>query len=242
MNRLPRALVACEFSGVVRAALERHGWEAWSCDFHPTEAPSLFHYQGDVRDIIGHQWDLCIMHPDCTNHVTSANRWLYHPDDTDLPVEFRRVHPLYPDRLKTRKRDREFIKFLYNQKHIPHIALENPVGTLGGTIGKFTQIIHPWQFGHDRAKSTCLWLKNLPPADSHQADPSTHCGWKEAVGQSGRCVRCRQDPAVPGAEKDSVQNGPRHRRGNGGPVDPPHSAAGVRGILPQPQSTQRLTK
>jgi len=25
------------------------------------------------------------------------------------------------------------------------------------------QIIQPWQFGHDEIKTTCIWLKNLPP-------------------------------------------------------------------------------
>jgi len=25
-----------------------------------------------------------------------------------------------------------------------------------------SQIIQPWQFGHQAQKSTCLWLKNLP--------------------------------------------------------------------------------
>jgi hypothetical protein len=30
------------------------------------------------------------------------------------------------------------------------------------TWRKPNQIIHPWQFGHEASKSTCLWLKNLP--------------------------------------------------------------------------------
>lgn len=29
-------------------------------------------------------------------------------------------------------------------------------------IGKYTQIIQPWMFGHLEQKATCLWLKNLP--------------------------------------------------------------------------------
>jgi hypothetical protein len=28
---------------------------------------------------------------------------------------------------------------------------------------KQTQVIQPWMFGHMEKKSTCLWLKNLPP-------------------------------------------------------------------------------
>ncbi len=33
---------------------------------------------------------------------------------------------------------------------------------MSGIIGKPSQVIHPWQFGHGEVKSTCLWLKNLP--------------------------------------------------------------------------------
>ena len=29
-------------------------------------------------------------------------------------------------------------------------------------IGKRSQTIHPWQFGHGETKETWLWLKNLP--------------------------------------------------------------------------------
>ena len=41
-------------------------------------------------------------------------------------------------------------------------VLENPVGILSSRIGKPSQILQPWQFGHPESKKTCLWLKNLP--------------------------------------------------------------------------------
>ena len=40
-----RVLVACEFSGVVRDAFIRRGFDAVSCDLLPSEAPGP-HYQG----------------------------------------------------------------------------------------------------------------------------------------------------------------------------------------------------
>lgn len=42
---------------------------------------------------------------------------------------------------------------------------ENSIGILStqSTLGKPTQIIQPYQFGHDASKATCLWLHNLPP-------------------------------------------------------------------------------
>ena len=46
--------------------------------------------------------------------------------------------------------------------NIPLIALENPVPLKGVGLPPYTQIIQPWQFGHDYSKKTCLWLKGLP--------------------------------------------------------------------------------
>lgn len=156
MRRLLRVLVACEFSGTVRAAFERRGWEAWSCDFLPTEKPSLFHHQGNVEEIIRQPWDLLIAHPPCTFLVTSGNRWFHHPDGSGRP------HPAYPTRQADRLDAISFVRWLWGQRHIPHIAIENPMGILPNHIGKYTQVIHPYEHGHDVSKSTCLWLKSLP--------------------------------------------------------------------------------
>lgn len=60
-----KVLVACEFSGVVREAFNAlAGVEAMSCDLLPAEdGRTDYHYQGDVRDILGDGWDLMIAHP-----------------------------------------------------------------------------------------------------------------------------------------------------------------------------------
>lgn len=163
MSRLLRVLVACEFSGTVRERFwQRPRWEAWSSDLLDTDVPSVFHYTCDVRKVISQPWDLLVAHPPCTYLVTSGNRWFYHPDDKYLPYELRRVHPDYPDRRKDCADAITFVKFLWGQKHIPHIAIENPMGILPKHIGRYSQIIHPYEFGHDVSKSTCLWLKGLP--------------------------------------------------------------------------------
>jgi hypothetical protein len=49
---MKKVLVACEYSGTVRDAFAKIGWEAWSCDLLPTEKTGN-HYQGDVRDMLG---------------------------------------------------------------------------------------------------------------------------------------------------------------------------------------------
>jgi hypothetical protein len=45
---------------------------------------------------------------------------------------------------------------------IKHIAIENPIGIMSNLYRKPNQVIHPFYFGDEARKSTCLWLKNLP--------------------------------------------------------------------------------
>jgi hypothetical protein len=54
-----RVLVGCEFSGTVRDAFARKGWDAWSCDL----------------DVLGMGWDLAIFHPPCTYLTSSGLHW-----------------------------------------------------------------------------------------------------------------------------------------------------------------------
>jgi site-specific DNA-cytosine methylase len=149
-----KVLVACEFSGTVREAFAKRGHDAWSCDLEPTDVPGN-HYQGSVFDILdGGGWDLMIAHPPCTYLTVTGNKWM--KDE-------------YKDRFPTRQQDRknaiEFFMRLANA-NIPMIAIENPIGIMSTTWRKPNQIIHPWQFGHEASKSTCLWLKNLPKLNS----------------------------------------------------------------------------
>lgn len=140
-----RVLIACEYSGTVRDAFIARGHDAMSCDLLPTDAPGP-HYQGDVRDILGDGWDLMIAHPPCTYLSVSGMHWT---------TRGLRDPKLTEDAL-------EFVRLLMDAP-IPRIALENPVSIISSRIRKPDQIVHPWQFGHDASKRTCLWLKNLPP-------------------------------------------------------------------------------
>ena len=77
-------------------------------------------------------------------------------------------------------RQREGIEFFcqFLMADCDKIVIENPVGIISGDYipkhfpdlaekynlpRKPTQIIQPWMFGNNYAKSTCLWLKGLPP-------------------------------------------------------------------------------
>lgn len=144
-----RVLVACEYSGRVRDAFIRRGHEAMSCDILPTDSPGP-HYQGDVQNILGDNWDLIVAHPPCTYMTNSGVTWL-HKD---------------PTRWAKLDDAAAFFKMLLDAP-IEKIAVENPImhkyakERIGGV--KQTQVIQPWMFGHTEQKATCLWLKNLPP-------------------------------------------------------------------------------
>lgn len=144
MKSTLRVLVACEYSGTVRDAFRQRGHYAVSCDFLETEAPGL-HYQGDVLDILDEGWDLMIAHPPCTYLASSGLHW----------------NKRRPERQLLTEESLDFVRLLLKAP-IPAIALENPIGIISTRIAKPDQIIHPWQFGHDASKATCLWLKNLP--------------------------------------------------------------------------------
>ena len=137
-----KVLIACEYSGIVRDAFRALGHEAMSCDLLPTERSGP-HYEGDVRNVLGANWDLMIAHPPCTHLAVSGARW-------------------FKDKQQEQADALEFVRLLL-AANIPRIALENPVSIISSRIRKPDQIIQPWQFGHGETKATCLWLKNLTP-------------------------------------------------------------------------------
>jgi hypothetical protein len=136
-----KVLVACEFSGVVRDAFLARGHNAWSCDLLPTERSGP-HFQKDVLGVLDAGWDMMVAHPPCT-YLTRAGDWLYrYTDERYAAVAFVEKLAAAP---------------------IPRIAIENPRGALNRLWRRPDQTIQPWMFGHGETKTTCLWLKNLPP-------------------------------------------------------------------------------
>lgn len=170
-------LVACEESQAVTKELIKLGHNAYSCDLLPCSGGHPeWHFNMDVFKVIEGKggvlqngkkikikgnWDLMIAHPPCTFLAVSGARWYYHPEDNKLPFEERRPHPRFPNRANDREEALEFfIKLL--EAPIDKIAVENPVGIISTRYKKPNQIVHPWMFGDEASKSTCLWLKNLP--------------------------------------------------------------------------------
>ncbi len=150
-----RVLVACEFSGIVRDAFRALGHDAWSCDLMPSERPGQ-HICGNVESLLhdpphsyylpgGYRFDLMIAHPPCT-YLCNMGIWWNAKRPERWPLTFSA---------------KSFVDLLWKSP-IPRIAIENPIGFLNKNWRKPSQIVHPWQFGDEASKPTCLWLKNLP--------------------------------------------------------------------------------
>lgn len=172
-----RILVACEESQAVTIEMRKRGHEAFSCDIEPCSGGhSEWHIQQDVLILlngycvfktcdgvihhINSKWDVIIAFPPCTHlAVSGAAHFKKKREDGRQKegIEF-------------------FMKFLYAD--CDKIAIENPIGIISGDYIvkhfpdlqekygfpiKPTQIIQPWMFGDNFNKSTCLWLKGLPP-------------------------------------------------------------------------------
>ena len=170
----PRAIVGCEYSGKVRDALVKHGWDAISCDILPCEGdPNNKHYQGDLRDILhNHHYDLGIFFPSC-QHLCGAGA-KYWAEKRKSGVQQEAI---------------AFVEMIWDSSNIDRIVVENPVGCLPkrSKLGKSSQTVNPYYFTESEddmyQKRTCLWVKgdlplltptnkvdisNLPDAKRHK--------------------------------------------------------------------------
>jgi len=144
-------LIGCEESQTVTAAFRALGHNAYSCDLKPAKINPDWHFQGDIFDVIDMGWDLAIFHPPCTYLSFAGNGWFDIEKYGDNAVE----------RYANRREAMDFFMRLA-LCDIPSIAIENPRGYPCSNYRKPDQIIHPWYFGDEDKKATCLWLKNLP--------------------------------------------------------------------------------
>lgn len=178
-------LIACEESQRVCKAFREKGHEAYSCDIidcsggHPE-----WHIKGDVLPLLNRtengnngwhyiyfstvdgeehyieKWDMIIAFPPCTHLATSG--------------------AAHFEKKREDGRQREGIEFFcqFLKADCDKIIIENPVGIISGDYIKThfpdlcekydlpkkpTQIIHPWYFGDNYSKKTCLWEIGVPP-------------------------------------------------------------------------------
>ena len=169
-------LIACEESQRVCIAFRDKGHNAFSCDILPCSGGHPeWHICGDVLPLlngncvfrtmdgvkhrIDRKWDLIIAFPPCTHLAVSGAAWF--------------------EKKRADGRQKEGIEFFakFLNADCDRIVIENPVGIISGDyIPKWfpeladkygfpikpTQKIHPWMFGDNFSKTTCLWIKGLP--------------------------------------------------------------------------------
>jgi hypothetical protein len=165
-----KVLIACEESQAVCKEFRRLGHEAYSCDIiECSGGHQEWHIRGDARIIMQlEHWDMMIAFPPCTHLAVSGAR------------HFKQK------REDGRQQGGIDLFMAHINAPIEHIAIENPVGIMSSIYREPDQIIQPYYFGDEFQKTTCLWLKNLPPL-YHNSEPNlfdskvTHTGKGEFV-------------------------------------------------------------
>lgn len=154
----PRAIIGCEYSGRLRDALVKHGWDAISCDILPSEGdPKNKHHQGDLQEFLSNNhhfnYDLGIFFPSCT-HLCGAGA-KYWAEKRKSGVQQEAI---------------AFVEMIWDSPNVDRIVIENPVGCLpkrSKKLGKASQIVHPYYFTESEddmyQKRTCLWVKGDLP-------------------------------------------------------------------------------
>jgi hypothetical protein len=147
-----KILIGCEESQTVCNAFRDKGHEAYSCDIQECSGNNpQWHIQDDIFNVLkNNSFDMLIAHPPCT-YLTNAGIKFFDEN-------------IYKEKAIERKIKRQeavnFFLKLWNYP-IQRICLENPPGYINSII-KPNQTIHPYFFGEQHCKRTCLWLKGLP--------------------------------------------------------------------------------
>lgn len=147
-------LIGCEYSGTVRDAFRRAGFDAWSCDLKRTDADPRWHIQGDVQEAIrSRRWSLIVLHIECTAMCVAGNK------------HYGAGKPKHGDRLAAIEWSLGTVDLAL--EHADSVAVENPASVIFPIFrdqrGADVTYVHPWQHGHPEQKKTGLALWNLPP-------------------------------------------------------------------------------
>lgn len=177
-----KVLIGCEESQTVCKAFREKGHEAYSCDIMECSAGHPeWHLQMDIFKALKlTKWHFIGLHPVCTKMTLSGKRH-YAPGK---PKNYERVEAV------------EWTINLWEEscKIANKVYMENPMGAMNGDkrLPK-PQIIHPYYFGDEFQKTTCLWLHGLPKLLHHKETnlfaEKTHVGKGEMwVAKSGKVM------------------------------------------------------
>jgi len=201
-----KILLACEESQIVCKAFRERGHEAYSCDLLPCSGGHPeWHLRGDVFKHIYNYWDVVISFPPCTDIAVSGAKWF--------------------DKKRLDGSQKKSLQFFFDIWRISNCT-ENPIGILNkpnyvkkwypdlyrvminlGFPFKPDQIIHPWMFGDNESKATCLWLKGLPillPTHSKPVNIKQSI-WRMSPGPDRGKLRSKTFPGI--AKQMAVQWG-----------------------------------
>lgn len=209
-----KVLVACEESQRVCIEFRKLGHEAYSCDIEPCSGGhEEWHIQNDVLPLlngncefqtvdgtlhrIDGKWDMIIAFPPCT-YLTSAGTRHYSLKCNSAEK--------VAERIKERDYAKKFF-LMFANADCEKISIENPVGYMNTHWRKPNQIIHPYYFGDNAKKRTCLWLKGLPelePTDMlPEPKPMYVCQGEKCKGKKiGWCEGMR---GIKGGQKERAK-------------------------------------
>ena len=139
-------LIGFEESQASCLEFRKRGHNAFSNDLQKCSGGHAeWHLQMDIFDAIRlRKWDIIMLHAPCTYTALCGNRWYWDSSLRQVGVR------LCKDAWDTAN------------SVCDKVVLEQPKTIMQRYIGKKTQVIHPWQFGHGETKETWLWLKGLP--------------------------------------------------------------------------------
>ena len=174
-------LIGFEESQAVCIELRKRGHEAYSNDLEKCSGGyTEWHLQMDFFEALKlKKWDLIIIHPPCTHTAICGNRWYWNS-------------PL-------RKEGIELCKKAWEEscKVCDRVVLEQPKTIMQRHIGKKSQVIHPWQFGHGETKETWLWIKGLPLLEpTNIVEGREHKIWKMPPSKDRQKLRSKTYPGI----------------------------------------------
>jgi len=175
------ALLGFEESQATTNELRALGVYAYSCDLESCSGGNpQWHLKMDFFEALKlKKWDLIILHPPCTYTAICGNRW-YHDS------------PLRAEGIKLCK------DAWYAATAVcDNVVLEQPKTIMQNYIGRKTQVIHPWQFGHGETKETWLCIKGLPNLlPTNIVDGRENKIWKMPPSADRQKLRSKTYPGI----------------------------------------------
>lgn len=189
-----KVLVACEESQRVCIEFRKLGHEAYSCDIQPCSGGHPeWHIQDDVLPLLNGNCDYKTVNGDIHHLIGKWDMIIAFPPCTHLAVS---GAPHF-EKKRADGRQREGIEFFckFFEADCDKVVIENPVNIISGDyVTKWfpdlsekyglpkepTQRIHPWMFGDNFSKNTCLWIKGLKPLKPHTLE-QPEMEWKEWI-------------------------------------------------------------